>query len=260
MNSERDQSYDRSVPERLVDAYFPDGPIGRALVWFHGGGLETGDRRVGADFAEFCTGRGCALISVEYRLAPKVRHPLWLEDGAAAIRWTLGRLAHLGAGSVPLFLSGHSAGGWVAAMLGLDARWLAAEGIALDRIAGIIPISGQMTTHHRIRQDRGVVGTIRPLIDDAAPLYHAAADSVPFLSITGGNDIALRSSENRYMDEVLAAHGHADHAFHEIPGRDHNTVAAGLASADDVVTQLMWAFMDRVGLRSCQSPLPARVC
>lgn len=243
---ERDQSYDPDIGERLVDAYLPDGRIDRAVVWFHGGGLTSGDRRLDAALSTHFTSRGCALISVEYRMSPAVRHPLWLEDGAAAIRWTLARLAQCDAANVPLFLSGHSAGGWVAAMLGLDARWLAAEGIPLTRVTGIIPISGQMTTHHRIRQDLGIAGTLRPLVDDAAPLSHASADSAPFLTFTGGNDIPLRSCENRYMDELLTAHGHNDHAFHEIPGRDHCTVADGLANPDDVVNQLMWAFMDRL--------------
>jgi acetyl esterase/lipase len=223
------------------------------LVWFHGGGLESGDRRIDEAFARFVTDRGCALVSVEYRLAPKAQHPMWLEDGAAAIQWTLARLRKVQAGDATLFISGHSAGAYVAAMLGLDARWLGALSIPLTRIAGLIPISGQMTTHYRIRMQRGLDNSIQPTIDEAAPLFHAAKNSAPFLSFTGSQDVPLRSSENRYLDDILSAHGHTDHAFHEIEGRDHCSIVAGFTDADDVVTRLMWGFMDRLGQKSQQA-------
>jgi acetyl esterase/lipase len=241
----RDQSYDPSIPERLVDAYFPDGTPNAAMMWYHGGGLETGDRRVGDDFAQFVTDQGCALVSVEYRMSPQVRHPLWLEDGAAAVRWTQDQLVQRNAGSVPIFLSGHSAGGWVALMLGMDTRYLQDAGVDPQRIAGILPISGQTTTHHRIRLDNGQ-GHQQPIVDAAAPLFHVSATTPPVIAFTGDGDMAMRSTENQFLIEALAAHGHTDHAFHEIPGRDHCSIASGLANPDDVVCQRMWAFINRL--------------
>lgn len=245
MISRTNASYDPAIPERLIDLSLPDAPAERILVWFHGGGLVSGTRHIDPAWARFVTDRRCALASVEYRLAPKARHPDWLEDAAAAVRWTRDQVAASGATDVPLFLAGHSAGAWVALMTGMEARWLAAEGIALDEIAGIIPISGQATTHHRIREDLGL-GRETYLADVASPIYHARAGVPPILAFSGGEDMALRSAENRFLMEVLAANGHEDHAFHEIPGRDHCGVAAGLAETGDPLTSRMWAFIDRI--------------
>lgn len=245
MIARTDSSYDPAIPERLIDLYLPDAPAERILVWFHGGGLTSGTRHIDPAWARFVTDRRCAIASVEYRLAPKARHPDWLADAAAAVRWTRDEIAAAGAADVPLFLAGHSAGAWVALMTGMDARWLAAEGIALVDIAGIIPISGQATTHHCIREHQGLAREVYS-VDHAAPIFHARADVPPILAFSGGEDMALRSAENRFLMEVLTANGHADHAFHEIPGRDHVGVAAGLAQAGDPLTLRMWAFIDRV--------------
>ncbi len=71
-------------------------------------------------------------------------------------------------------MSGHSAGGYLASMVGLDKRWLARHGVDADQIAGLIPFSGHAITHFTIREERGLPGT-QPVVDDLAPLYHVRA-------------------------------------------------------------------------------------
>ena len=66
-----------------------------------------------------------------------------------------------------IFVSGSSAGGYLTAMVGLDKRWLAAHGIDADRIAGLIPLAGQMFTHFTVREERGI-GKTEVLVDDRA--------------------------------------------------------------------------------------------
>ncbi len=76
------------------------------------------------------------------------------------------------------FISGHSADGWLAAMVGMDNRWLKAEGVSNRDLAGIIPVSTQVTTRSLVKKLLGdTEPEFRPLIDEWAPLYHASKDS-----------------------------------------------------------------------------------
>ncbi|SVC90623.1 uncharacterized protein METZ01_LOCUS343477, partial [marine metagenome] len=54
------------------------------VVWFHGGGLKAGNRKVPEELRE----KGIAVVAVNYRLHPKVKSPAYIEDAAAAVAWT----------------------------------------------------------------------------------------------------------------------------------------------------------------------------
>ena len=55
-----------------------------------------------------------------------------------------------------IFVSGHSAGGYLASMVGLDKKWLAVHNIDANAIAGLIPFSGHAITHFTVREERGI--------------------------------------------------------------------------------------------------------
>ncbi len=90
---------DMRLPENVKD--FP------TLVWFHGGGLTGGTR----DFPAF-EGKGVALVSAGYRLAPPADCPDFLTDAAAAVAWTLKHISEYGGDPKKVFIGGHSAGGY----------------------------------------------------------------------------------------------------------------------------------------------------
>ena len=67
-----------------LDIYYPeDVKEFKTLVWFHGGGLEGGNKGLREEFRN----RGFAVIDVNYRLYPKVKCPGYLEDAALAVSW-----------------------------------------------------------------------------------------------------------------------------------------------------------------------------
>ncbi len=82
---------------------------------------------------------------------------------------------NFGGDSSLIFISGHSAGGYLASMVGIDKRWLEKHDIDADNIAGLIPFSGHTITHFTVRKERGIPGE-QPIIDDLAPLYNAARE------------------------------------------------------------------------------------
>jgi len=64
----------------------------------------------------------CAVVNVEYRLAPEYRYPTAADDCYAALEWTAAHLDEIADGDVPLFVAGDSAGGNLAAVTAVRAR------------------------------------------------------------------------------------------------------------------------------------------
>ena len=107
------------------------------------------------------------LVAVNYRLLPEVEIGECIDDAAAAVAWVFREIGKYGGDKKKIFISGHSAGGYLTAMIGLDKRWLAEYGTDADSIAGLIPFSGQMISHFAYREMKGI-GNLQPLIDEYA--------------------------------------------------------------------------------------------
>lgn len=206
-----------------LDVYHPvDRKSFATVVWFHGGGLKAGNRHVPTGLKE----KGIAVVAVNYRLHPKVKAPVYIEDAAAAVAWTFRHIAAYGGDPDRIFVSGHSAGGYLTSMVGLDKRWLAAHDIDADQIAGLIPYSGHTITHFTVRKERGIDGK-QPIIDDLAPLYHVRKDAPPLLLITGDRELEMlgRYEENAYMWRMMQVVGHPDTKLFELDGYNHGAMA-----------------------------------
>ena len=158
---------DQYMAERcMLDIYYPQFVKGfPTVVWFHGGGLTGGNKSI----PEELKGEGVAVVAVNYRLYPRIKAPVYIEDAAAAVAWVLNHISEFGGDPELVFVSGHSAGGYLTSMVGLDKRWLQAHDIDANQIAGLIPFSGHAITHFTVREERGIEGT-QPVIDDLAPL------------------------------------------------------------------------------------------
>ncbi len=209
-----------------LDLYYPTNKPGFAtVVWFHGGGLTEGKR----SFPRL-KGEGIALVAVGYRLSPQGKFPAYLEDAAAAVAWTLRHIEKYGGDPKKVFVAGHSAGGYLAAMIGMDPRWLAAQSVSNRQLAGLIPVSAQVTTHFHVKKILGDQGQqFRPLIDQYAPLYYAAADLPPICLITGDRRIEFKArvEENDFLAASLRALGNTQVEFYEMGGLNHSTVVEG---------------------------------
>jgi acetyl esterase/lipase len=212
---------DAYIKERCVlDVYYPKNSPGFAtVIWFHGGGLTSGNK----ELPEALKNQGIAVISVNYRLGPKVIAPKYIEDAAAAVAWAFKNILNFGGDPSLIFVSGHSAGGYLVSMVGLDKKWLQAEGIDANKIAGLILLSGQAITHFLVRKERGIPET-QPLIDEYAPLFHVRADAPPLLLITGDRELEMlgRYEENAYLMRMMKIAGHKDTKLYELDGFGHN--------------------------------------
>lgn len=224
---EAKQNSDAYIKERCVlDMYYPENKKDFAtIVWFHGGGLTGGSK----ELPEGLKNKNICIIGVNYRLSPRVQAPAYIEDAAATIAWAFKNIEKYGGNATNIFVSGHSAGGYLACMVGLDKKYLAAHHIDANRIAGLIPLSAQTITHFNIREQRGIKDT-QPVVDEYAPLYHVRADAPPLLLITGDRELEMlgRYEENAYLARMMKVAGHKETRLLELDGYDHGMVYPAL--------------------------------
>lgn len=217
---------DSYINERCVlDIYYPKNTKGFAtIVWFHGGGLTGGSKEI----PEALKNKGFAVIGVNYRLSPKVKAEKCIEDAAAAIAWAFNTISSYGGDTSLIFVSGHSAGAYLALMNGLDKKWLQKEGIDANKIAGLIPLSAQCITHFEIRRENGIADTT-PTIDAFAPLFYVRADAPPLLLITGDRELEMlgRYEENAYLARMMKLKGHKQTKLYELDGYGHGMTEPG---------------------------------
>jgi acetyl esterase/lipase len=206
-----------------LDFYYPKGVKNYAtIVWFHGGGITGGSKEIPKALTE----KGYAVVGVGYRLSPKAKAPAYINDAAAAVAWVFQHIEQYGGSNQHIYISGHSAGGYLGMMITMDKKYLAAYSIDANRIAGLIPFSGQAITHYTIRQERGIKDT-QPIIDEYAPLFHVRADLPPMLLITADREKELlgRYEENAYLLRMMKLVGHKRTRLYELDGYDHGGMA-----------------------------------
>jgi acetyl esterase/lipase len=204
-----------------LDVYYPAQAKGfLTVVWFHGGGLEGGGKFIPAELKN----KGIAVVAVNYRLSPKAQHPAYIIDAAEATAWVFKNIEKLGGDPDKIVVSGHSAGGYLTLMVGLDKKYLGAYQVDADKIKGLIPISGQTNTHYTIRKERGLPSDI-PVIDEYAPINRVRKGLPPTWLISGDRRMELmaRYEENLHL-EVIMKHLENDVRLYELQGFDHGNV------------------------------------
>lgn len=113
------------APDVMVRIYQPETRPARlpALLWIHGGGYVLGNVQSDDLKAKgLALALNCVVASVEYRLAPEDPFPAPLEDCYAALKWLAASADQFGVNPARIAIGGASAGGGLAAGLGLLAR------------------------------------------------------------------------------------------------------------------------------------------
>lgn len=206
-----------------LDVYYPSKSKGFAtVVWFHGGGLEGGEKHIPAELRN----KELAVVAVNYRLSPHATNPAYIVDAAEATAWVFKNIEKYGGDPAKIFVAGHSAGGYLTLMVGLDKKYLAVYGVDADKIKGLMPISGQTNTHYTIRKERGLpVGV--PVIDEFAPIHCVRKGLPPTLLVSGDRALELtaRYEENLHLKAILKSMEN-EVELYELQGFDHGNVVA----------------------------------
>lgn len=202
-----------------LDVYYPtdkkDVPV---VVWFHGGGLEGGEKYIDTELMN----AGYTVVSVNYRLLPKASIDEVIDDAAAAVAWTFKNITKYNGSVKKIFLTGHSAGGYLIDMIGLNKKYLEKYGVNADDVAALVPFSGQVITHYNIRKLQNIP-PLQATIDQYAPLTFIRKDAPPIVIISADRELELygRYEEQAYFGRMLKLVGHKDVTLYEMQGYNH---------------------------------------
>lgn len=260
---ERNVEYGRESGEPLLlDLYvaMDDKPTQRpGIVFIHGGGWSGGDKAEFADKAKEMAGRGYVAVSVNYRFAPKYKYPAAVEDVERAVRWLKSRSTELKVDPDRIGAMGASAGGHLAAMLGVrDMREKAANSADLSstssRVKCVVDYFGRMDlnleptgtgfTDYRPAFIGQAKTNAPDLYAEASPITHVDAKTAPFLLVHGARDNQVEPPQSIRMLAALEK-ANVEATLVLLANQGHGFKGPSAAQAWDTAK----AFLDRPLLR-----------
>lgn len=254
----RDLPYvpDLPGPRHTLDIYAHPNRIGLPVVLFyHGGGWRSGDKRLFEHLGRAMAVRGILAVTVNYRLTPAVRHPSHAMDCANAFAWVLEHVADYGGDPSNVFLMGHSAGAHLASIITLDRRYLQRLNVPDNGVRGVIVVSGatDLTNHTETtvfttrEQIEEAFGSTTEELAAASPMTYVRSDLPPFLVIVAERDSeGLRSQGRRFADALRDAGGEV--IYISIQGRDHFSIVRRFGSGNDTTAGAVADFIAHVAL------------
>jgi acetyl esterase/lipase len=212
---------------RTLDVYRPVAADGTAplIVFLYGGSWRTGSKDLYPFVGRPLAARGAVVVVPDYRLYPEVQFPAFLQDQAQAVVWALGHARELGADPARVFIVGHSAGAYDAAMLALDGRWL---GAARGRVAGVAGLAGPYD--FLPITDPDIIPVFAPVDDGPAsqPITYADGSNPPMLLLAGTEDTTVDPANTaRLAARIRALGGPVQSKFY--PGIGHIGIVTAFA-------------------------------
>jgi acetyl esterase/lipase len=197
------------------------------LIFYYGGGWVKGSVAEYGWVARAFASKGFVVVVPDYRKVPQVRFPGFVQDAADAVKWTEDNVARFGGDPGRIAVAGHSAGGYIAAMLALDPQWLAGAGAKPGVIKAAVGLSGPYDFYpYTGRAVEAFSGWPKP--PETQPISYARADAPPMLLVTGTEDTTVRPKNARNLAARLKAVG-APVVEREYPGLGHEDVAMALS-------------------------------
>ena len=216
-----------------LDVYIPTHDEGQKLpvvVWFHGGGLTGGNKALPKGFEN----QPIIVVAANYRFLTKATPREVIQDAAAAVNWTIANIEQHDGDRTRVSVAGHSAGGYLSLMIGMNEEYLAAHERKNTDLAGVYSVSGQCTTHYEIAEmPRKADGWKRPenqrrdnpiTLNEYAPLSYTARKLPPLYLLCGDPKVEwpARVEENQLLAAMLkTVKDHNTVEFRSYPGKDH---------------------------------------
>ena len=229
-----------------LDLFLPRGKKDFPVLFFvHGGAWQRGDKsmlRVYSGLGSFYARHGVGAVVINYRLSPAVKHPEHVRDVARAFAWTCKNIARYGGRPDRIFVSGHSAGGHLIALLVTDESYLKAVGLTVKAVRGAIGLSGV----YRIpdRYFASVFGADAERRKQASPIEHVRPGLPPFLIVYGDDDFPGCDREPaQAFCKALKDQGDRARAL-EVAEGNHFSVLMNAGTPDTPVSRAILRFIE----------------
>ncbi|HJZ94834.1 MAG TPA: alpha/beta hydrolase [Gemmataceae bacterium] len=241
-NAAKDADPDR----HKLDVYVPKGAKDAPVMMFvHGGAWRSGSKDLYATLGDTFAKQGIVTVVINYRLSSAkggAKHPDHIHDVAKAFAWVKENAPKYGGSPDKLFVSGHSAGGHLVALLATDEAYLKAEKCSLKDVRGVMAVSGVYTIAPTVGSIRAAFGTEEDVCNAASPLTHVKEKEPPFLIAYGTSDFpTLDQMAEKFGKKLTECK--CDATVMKLD-RDHYSIIIRLAaSADDPLTKAMLEFI-----------------
>ncbi|MGI6360312.1 MAG: alpha/beta hydrolase [Acholeplasmatales bacterium] len=201
-----------------LDKYLVGSDI--CLIYFHGGGLEAGNKSEFKKLAEYLNLEKIDCYLPEYRLYPNAKYPEFILDVADSVAYALKEKKYK-----KVIIGGTSAGAYLAMMLYFDKRYLSKHNIDSEKITGYIFDAGQPTVHFNVLRENNL-DSRRILVDERAPLYYLNKDvnsNVKFLVFYAEFDLLVRKEETELLKHLMLNYGYKEENlnFHLVKNNKH---------------------------------------
>lgn len=216
-------------PRQRLDVYAPAvsaGPL-PVVVFFYGGGWNSGYRGGYAFAARAIAARGFVVVVPDYRLVPEVRFPAFVDDAAAAIRWTVDHIAASGGDPARIAVAGHSAGAHIALLVTLDRHYLAAAGVP-GAVKAAVGLAGPYDFLPLDAQSAIDAFGQAPDRQATQPIHFVRADAPPALLLTGDADDTVKPRNTASLAAALRGVG-APVEVRTYPGVGHIGILLALS-------------------------------
>ena len=214
-------------PRRSLDVYAPERTNSAApvVVFFYGGGWDSGAKEDYRFVGGALAAAGFVTVIPDYRVYPEVVFPAFLDDCAAAFAWASAHAADYGGGD-RIFLMGHSAGAYNAAMLALDPSYLARAGTRLP-LAGTIGIAGPYDFLPLQSAELKAIFGQPPTPPATQPINHVDGRNAPMLLLAGATDTTVYPKNTvRLAARISGSGGPVQSRIY--PGIDHREIIGAM--------------------------------
>lgn len=226
-----------------LDLYLPKGRKDYPVLFFvHGGAWRFGSKESYGPLGRTFAKNGIGVVVINYRLSPKVKHPAHIEDVAKAFAWTHRNIGKYGGRADQIFVSGHSAGGHLVALLCTDPSHLGREQLTVQAVKGMIPMSGVYTIPAGLLKE--AFGTDEKVCTAASPLTHVKGDHPPALILYADKDYPFLDVMGEQFCKKLKG-CRCEASSLKVNNRTHITIIVQVASEADPATQAMLEFIAR---------------
>ncbi len=215
----KDVSYSDNYEDCKFDAYIPEEQTKETIVYFHGGGIQSGDKAAPnyVEIAEVFVKEGYAFVSANYRMYPDAKFPEYLQDAAKVVAYVKNTLLP----EKEIIVSGQSAGAWMSLMLCLNEEYLQAEKISPLEIKAWLIDSAQTTAHFNVLQKELGLHTLAQRINEYAPQFFVNENTAfsRMLLFFYENDLPCRPEQNMlFYKSILAFNPKADVDYRFLKG------------------------------------------